>query len=65
MPMFTTLRIRWPVCPVHVAAADPFGEVRHPVEHRVHRRHDVDAVDDDALVRGRAQRDVQHRRGPR
>ena len=37
------------------------AERRHPIEHRVHRRHHVLAVDDDRLAPGRAQRHVQHR----
>ncbi len=61
MPMLTTLRMRLPVCPRQLAAADRVGERRHPVEHRVHVGHDVDAVDDDPLACGRAQGDVQHR----
>ena len=60
MPMLMTLRIRLPVWPVHVAGADPVGEVGHLVEHRVHLGDDVDAVDRGSLVLRRAQRDVQH-----
>ena len=40
--------------------ADVVGELGHPAEHLVHRRHDVDLVDGDPLVGRRAQRDVQH-----
>ena len=41
-------------------AADAVGEVRHPVEHRVHLGHDVLAVDHDRRAPGRAQRHVEH-----
>ena len=60
MPMLTTLRMRLPVWPRQRAAADLVGERGHPVEHRVHLGHDVDAVDHDPLASRRAQRDVQH-----
>ena len=42
------------------AAADAVGEVGHLVEHGVHLRHDVLAVDDDRRALRRAQRHVQH-----
>ena len=61
MPMLTTLRMRLPVAPSHRAAAHGVGECRHVVEHRVHFRHHVDAVDDQARASRRAQRRVQHR----
>ena len=60
MPMLMTLRMRLPVCPCHCAAADLVGEGGHPVEHRVHLGHDVDAVDEDLLALWRAQGDVQN-----
>ena len=60
MPMLTTLRIRLPVWPFHVAAADLLGEVGHLVEHGVDLGHDVLAVDDDRLPLRGAQGDVQH-----
>ena len=62
MPMLTTLRIRFPVWPVHAPLADAGREVGHAVEHRVHLRDDVLAVDDDR--RGRAARGAP-RGGPR
>ena len=37
------------------AAADPSRERRHAIEHRVHLRHDIVAVDDDPLGLRRAQ----------
>ena len=61
MPMLTTLRMGLPVWPVQRAAAHARREGRHAVEHRMHVRHDVVAVDEDALASGRAQGDVQHR----
>ena len=60
MPMLTTLRIRLPVWPGPLAAADPRGEGGHPVEHLVDLGDDVDAVDDELGVAGHPQRDVQH-----
>ena len=59
MPMLTTLRIGLPVWPFHVAGADAVGERGHPVEHLVHLRHDVAAVDDDRRARAAPQRDVE------
>ena len=44
-----------------LAAAHPVGEVGHLVQHRVHFRHDILAVDEDVRVPRRAQRHVQHR----
>ena len=50
MPMLTTLRMRLPVWPVPVAAADAVGEVGHLVQHGVDLGHHVLAVDDDRLA---------------
>ena len=47
--------------PKPLTAADAVRELAHPVQHRVHLRHDVDAVHDDRGVAWGAQRDVQHR----
>ena len=52
IPMLTTARIGSPVCPRHSPLRTRSGEGGHPVEHLVHLRHDVDAVDDDRLDRG-------------
>ncbi len=60
MPMLMTLRMRLPVWPFQVAAADPVGEVRHLVEHGVDLGHHVLAVDDDRCPSRRAQGHVQH-----
>ena len=60
MPMLTTLRIRLPVWPFHVAAADAIRKVRHPVEHGMNPGHDVLAVDQDRRAARRAQRHVEH-----
>ena len=43
------------------AAAHALGEVGHLVQHRVHLRHDVPAVDVDVCIPGGAQRHVEHR----
>ena len=43
-----------------LAGAHRVGECRHGVQHRVDLRHDVVAVDREALAVGRPQRDVQH-----
>ena len=59
MPMLITLRMRFPVCPVHAPLRTRSANERHAVEHVVHRGHDVLAVDDDALAARRAQRHVQ------
>ena len=45
MPMLTMLRDRLAGVAEPLAGADLVGELGHPVEHLVHRRHDVDAVD--------------------
>ena len=47
--------------PKPLSAADAIRELAHPVQHRVHLRHDVYAVHDDRGVAWGAQRDVQHR----
>ena len=60
MPTFTTLRMRLPVCPVHCPPRTRVAERGHAVEHVVHARHDVHAVDDDLALARRAQRGVQH-----
>ena len=52
MPMLTTVRMRWPVCPVHCPERTRVGEVGHPVEHRVHVRDHVLPVDDQRASRG-------------
>ena len=44
-----------------LAAAQPVGEVAHPVEHRVHVGDDVLAVDRQLGTAGQPQRGVQHR----
>ena len=54
MPMLTTLRIGFPDAPVHRAAPHAVRERRHAVEHLVHLRDDVDAVDLDADAPRRA-----------
>jgi hypothetical protein len=41
--------------------AQPASEVADPIEHRVHLRHHVLAVDEDGAVAAVAERDVQHR----
>ncbi len=41
-------------------AAHAVGEGRHLVEHRMHFRHDVLAIDDDRRSLRRAERDMQH-----
>ncbi len=61
MPMLTMLRMRLPVWPVHAPLRTRSHEGRHAVEHRVHVRHDVVAIDDDRCAARRAQRHVQHR----
>ena len=61
MPMLTTLRIRLPVWPFHAPLRTRSAKRRHLVEHGVHLRHDVLAVDQDRRALRRAQRDVQHR----
>ena len=61
MPMLTTLRMCLPVYPRPGAAADLVGKCRHAVEHLVHLRHDVFAVNLDAGAARRAQRDMQNR----
>ena len=43
------------------AGTHPLGELRHRVQHLVHVRHDVMAIDQDARIARRAQRHVQHR----
>ena len=58
MPIFTTLRMRLPVWPVNVAAAQPRGEVGHRVQHLVDVRHHIGAIDLDAA--SRAARATQH-----
>ena len=60
MPMLTTLRMRLPVWPFHAPLRTRSANVGHLVEHRVDRRDDVLAVDDDRASLRRAQRDVQH-----
>ena len=47
--------------PFPVTAAHSLGKVGHLVQHGVHVRHDVLAVDSDLLIPRRAQRHVQHR----
>ena len=58
MPMLMTLRMRLPVWPFQVAAADPVGELGHLVEHGMDLGHDVLAIDDDRLL-------LSARAGPR
>ena len=43
-----------------LAAADPLGERRHPVEHGVHLGDHVDAVDDQRRVLGHPEGHVEH-----
>ena len=52
IPMFTTLRMRSPVAPRPRTGADTLGEVRHPIQHRVHLRDDIDPVDDELRAPG-------------
>ena len=60
MPILMTLRMRLPVCPVH--SPDRTDRRRPPsVEHRVNLRHDVLAVDENALIPRRPQRHMQDR----
>ena len=47
-------------CPGPFAAAQPVGEVAHPVQHLVHIGDDVLAVDGQLLAARQPQRDVQH-----
>jgi hypothetical protein len=47
--------------PAPAAISDLVGERGHPIEHLVHVRHDVVAIDDDRLASRRAKRDVEHR----
>ena len=61
MPMLTTLRMRLPVWPFHVAAADAVGESGHFVEHGVDVGNDIFAIDHDGFALGRAQSNVQDR----
>ena len=65
IPMLTTLRTRLPVWPVHAPERTCSEKSAILVEHRVHARYDILAVDVDRLALGRTERDVQHRRGPR
>ena len=61
MPMLITLRIALAgVARSTRPQRTSVGERRHPVEHLVHLRHDVLAVDDDRASARHAQRDVQH-----
>ena len=46
--------------PAPAAVPDLVGERGHPIEHRVHVRDDVLAIEDDRRVIRRAQRDVEH-----
>ena len=46
--------------PLPLAAAHPVRESRHLVEHRMHLRHDILAVDKNRFALGCAQRHVQH-----
>src|SRR5688572_9361813 len=43
------------------SAAEAIGKISHPVEHRMHFRHYVLAVNNDGCSYRRAQRDVQYR----
>ena len=61
MPMLTMLTMGLPVCPTQLPDRMRSGELGHPVKHFMHRGHDVDAVDLDPLIAGRAQRHVQDR----
>ena len=52
MPMLTTLRMRLPVWPFQSPLRTRRAKLGHPVEHRVHLRHDVLAVDRSMPPRG-------------
>ena len=60
MPMLTTLRIGLPVCPFHSPLRTRLAKAGHLVEHGMHLRNDVDAVDLDRLALRGTQGDVQH-----
>ena len=60
MPMLTTLRMRFPVCPCHSPLRTRSAEAGHAVEHGVYFRHDIHAVDQDRRIARRAQGGVQH-----
>ena len=61
MPMLTTVLDPFPGGPGPFAVAQPVGEVTHRVEHLVHVRDDVLAVDDQLGISGQPQRGVQYR----
>ncbi len=61
MPMLTMLSDRFAGVTLPCAAAHAIGEAFHLVEHGVHRRHDVLAVDHDRGAARSAQRNVKHR----
>ena len=61
MPILTMSVMRWPVWPRQAPLAHGGDEPAHPVEHAVHVRHHVPAVDQDRPVAAVAQGDVQHR----
>ena len=61
MPMLTTFAIGLARGAPPLAAANRVRERRHPVEHLVHLRDDVDPVDDERAVARQPQRDVEHR----
>ena len=61
MPMLTTRRDALARRARPLAAAQPVGEVAHPVEHLVHVGDDVLAVDGQLGAARLAQRGVQHR----
>ena len=61
MPMLTTVLDALAGRAGPLAAAQPVGELAHPVEHLVHVGDDVLAVDDQLGVARQPQRGVQHR----
>ncbi len=61
MPMLTTLRMRLPVWPLHSPLRTRSQKSGHPVEHVVHLRHHVLAIDEDRRRPGGPEGDVQDR----
>ena len=59
MPMLTMLRIGCPGEALPLARAHGVRERGHPVEHGVHLRDDIDAVDDERAAARHPQRDVE------
>ena len=66
MPMLMTLRMRLPVCPFHVSAANAVRKRSH-LDRALREPAGTTSspVDNDGFSFGRAQRHVQHRRDSR